>query len=435
MTLRDQRGKAVTLGGLLGKGGEAEVYAVAGRPGLVAKVYHAHAPGNADKLKAMVDHPPANPMRRKGHIAICWPESMLFDASSRCVGFLMPLLDRAKHRELFHLYNPMDRRVQAPNFTWAYLLKTAENIAIVLESIHAKGYVVGDINESNFFVSDQALVTLVDCDSMQVRTPTTVFCCTVAKSEYLAPELQGKDLSAVDRGPEQDNFALAVLLFLLLMEGVHPYSGVWNGPGDPPPMESRIARGDCPYAGSTRVKPMPSSPPFDLLPANLRSLFAQAFGQGSGAPSARPSARHWREALGQVSSLTCSRNKHHVYPKHLASCPWCERTQMLGGFDPFPAPGPIPVQQPLKPRPFAPAPPLAASAPPSAARQSAASRTWFQRRPGSRPRRSRTLGLLTMLLPGVAALASLAAYQGQTYAGRFAYIWATWVVAAFWDLS
>ena len=62
-------------------------------------------------------------------------------------------------------------------------------------------------------------MSLIDCDSMQVRAGGKVFHCTVAKGEYLAPELQGKDLATTDRTPESDNFALAVLLFLMLMEG------------------------------------------------------------------------------------------------------------------------------------------------------------------------------------------------------------------------
>jgi hypothetical protein len=436
MTLLDQRGKSVSLGSLLGKGGEAGVYAVAGKANLVAKIYHVHSAGIADKLKAMVDHPPADATQRKGHISICWPESMLFDSGKHCLGFLMPLLDRSRHRELFHLYNPQDRHVQAPNFTWAYLLKAAENISIVVESIHAKGYVIGDVNESNFFVSDQALVTLVDCDSMQVRTPSAIFRCTVAKPEYLAPELQGKDLSVVDRGPEHDSFALAVLLFLLLMEGIHPYSGIWNGAGDPPAMETRIAAGDSPYAGSPRVKPMPSSPPFDLLPASLRALFVQAFGHGHSHPSARPTAHQWREALQQVQLATCSSNKQHVFPKHLNRCPWCERRALLGGFDPFPALGSRVSQQPLKARPFAPAaaPQPTPAAPPRPAAQSA-----FQagnvmwRSPFSTSHAlawgSRVIGLLLLLLSGASALLGLFAFALLSFRPRFSFDWSLWLLA------
>lgn len=359
MKYQDQRGKTVVLTQELGKGGEATVFAVQGEPRLVAKVYHGHhSAERTDKLKAMVDHPPKEQARQKDHVSICWPERMLFNEQRQCVGFLMPLLDRTTHREMLYFYNPGDRRVQAPNFTWEYLVRAAMNIAIVVETLHNHGYVVGDVNESNFFISDTALVTVVDCDSMQVRTPTRTFHCTVAKGEYLAPEMHGVSLSTQTRGPEQDNFALAVVLFLMLMEGVHPYNGVWKGVGDSPSIEASIKAGDCPYISTVRVKPMPAAPPFDLLPKEVQELFRRAFGPGHSQPSARPSAHEWQQALGAMQFSVCKKNGQHSFSKHLAKCPWCLRAAERG-HDAFPDPrahppsaSPAPKQQPLPQRPF-----------------------------------------------------------------------------------
>lgn len=351
MKLRDQKGIVVTLGARVGGGGEADIFAVDGKPDKVAKIYLAHAVDRIEKLQVMVQHPPADPTQHQGHVSICWPVSLLFNLSNKGVGFLMPRLDWSKHRELFKLYNPRDRVKEAPYFTWTYLLKAAENIAIVLDSVHARGYVIGDVNESNFFVSDQALVTLIDCDSMQVRTPGKVFRCPVAKADYLAPELHGADLTKTDRRKEHDNFALAVLIFLLLMEGVHPYSGVWRLAGDPPDIGRRIASGDFAYAGSSRISPMPSAPPYNLLPATLKALFGRTFADGHKNPAARPTAKEWHRALADLSGNLdlCSVNTQHQYSRHLARCPWCERTRLLGGLDPFPG---VLKQEPLKAQPF-----------------------------------------------------------------------------------
>ncbi|RRA47881.1 helix-hairpin-helix domain-containing protein [Acidipila sp. EB88] len=338
MKYQDQRGKKVVLANELGKGGEASVFAVQGEPKLVAKVYHAHSGKRAEKLKAMVDHPPREHATRKGHISICWPERMLFDEQRQCVGFLMPKLDRTTNREMLQFYNPQDRKTNAPNFTWEYLVRAAMNVSIVMETLHNHGYVVGDVNESNFFISDEALVTIVDCDSMQVRTPECIFHCTVAKPEYLPPEMHGVHLATTRRGPEQDNFALAILLFLLLMEGVHPYSGAWKGAGDPPPLEERIRTGDCAYVIGKRVAPMPAAPPFEMLPVALQALFKRAFGDGHAHPSARPSAYEWRQALASVRLARCKSNPQHSYSEHVPSCPWCARKMLLQGSDAFPNP-------------------------------------------------------------------------------------------------
>src|SRR5712691_4689158 len=90
--------------------------------------------------------------------------------------------------------------------------------------------------------TDTALVTLVDTDSFQVCEPHNgvVYRCPVGKPEFTPPELQGCPFAQVDRAPEHDLFGLAVLLFQLLMEGTHPFAGVYQGHGDPPPYETRI---------------------------------------------------------------------------------------------------------------------------------------------------------------------------------------------------
>jgi len=462
MRLQDQTGRAVVLGGELGRGGEASVFSVPGETRLAAKIFHAHSAERVEKLRAMMAHPPTDPTARLGHVSICWPERMLFNEARLCIGFAMPLLDRSKHKTMLHFYNPLDRQAHAPSFTWDYLMRAAQNISIVVESIHARGYVIGDMNESNFFISDQALVSLIDCDSMQVRVPGKVFHCTVAKGEYLAPELQGRNLATTDRTPESDNFALAVLLFLMLMEGTHPYSGVWKGAGDGPAIDGRIREGACPYVGSPLVLPMPSAPPFDLLPASLRALFARAFGQGQTHPSARPSAREWNEALGAVVLVRCAVNARHSYPQGAARCPWCERKRMLG-FDAFPDPQAMAqtvaqarakAQQPLKARPFpqaraAPAtvPAAATTAPPMASVGGrGGGRFGSQRAPFSRatttglsaalaaglrrgPIGGGRIAFMTSTLPVASAVIGLVLYLWFAGAVQFQFFWALWVFA------
>ena len=63
----------------------------------------------------------------------------------------------------------------------------------------------------------QALVTLVDSDSFQVTVGDKIYRCTVGKTEYTPPELQGTRFADIDRGADHDPFALAILIFQLLM--------------------------------------------------------------------------------------------------------------------------------------------------------------------------------------------------------------------------
>jgi hypothetical protein len=349
MRLTDRNGNSVALGSRLGAGGEAEIFNTTGPSDLVAKIYHQTSAERVAKLQVMISAPPADPTVVQGHRSICWPTSLLFDHQRIAIGFLMPRVNSAGNLPIFKLYNPQDRQDVAPGFTWQYLMRAAVNVASVISAIHSRGYVVGDLNESNILVSDSALVSLVDCDSMQVPQPDTgmLFRCPVGKPEFTPPELQGCDFARVDRLQEHDNFGLGVLIFQLLMEGTHPFSGVWRGSGDPPPIEERIRHGSSPYAGSKSTIPMPGAPPFDILPVGLQTMFQRCFRDGFQTPGARPAPREWQAAMAtaELNVRTCTKNRLHVYSAHLILCPWCDRTNLLGGFDPFPA---GPVQRPLR---------------------------------------------------------------------------------------
>jgi len=324
-------------------GGEGAIYEVPHYPNLVAKVYHAQrrTPERIAKLQIMVAHPPVNPTEHLNHPSIAWPTELLRDtATNQLVGFVMPRVRQML--PLSEVYNPRARRRQLPLFNYRYLVRTARNLCAAVQAVHQAGYVIGDLNESNVLVSDQALVTLVDADSFQVRDPQTgvVYRSLVGKPEYTPPELQGCSFADVDRQPEHDAFALAVLIFRLLMEGFHPFDGVYRGRGEPPELGARIRNGYFPYArGRTGIEPSPLAPPFEMLHPDLQALFVRCFAEGHRNRSVRPRVEDWLEALeGAEDALQqCGQNEQHYYWVHWSGCPWCARQQALGGRDPFPS--------------------------------------------------------------------------------------------------
>ncbi len=342
---RQSNGQLLTFGSqsALGVGGEARIYAVPQDAALVAKVYHQPTDARARKLAAMLANPPDDPMKAQGHTSIAWPSDLLLttDGARRIAGFLMPRVSNM--RPVIDFYHPKTRRQQCPLFNYLYLLRTARNLAAAVRALHARGYVIGDVNESNILVTDTALVTLVDTDSFQVRDPQNgvIYRCPVGKPEFTPPELQGKTFAYVDRAPEHDLFGLAVLIFQLLMEGTHPFAGVFTGRGEPPPYEARISSGHFPYGAGQRVPyhPMPIAPSFDVLHPTLRQLFVRCFEDGHHNPQARPDAQTWLNALNEAENalVTCAANSQHRYGNHLNACPWCERAARLGGRDPFPS--------------------------------------------------------------------------------------------------
>ena len=112
------------------------------------------------------------------------------------------------------------------------MLRVATNLASAAQALHDAGYVIGDFNERNIMVRKNALVTLVDCDSMQVPSSTgKPFLCEVFRPEFTAPELLHVNLSKQMRTPESDRFPLAVHIYQLLMEGPQSFRGGLARPG------------------------------------------------------------------------------------------------------------------------------------------------------------------------------------------------------------
>jgi WD40 repeat protein len=332
----DSSKRRITLSKEVGHGGEAAIYRVQEQAGLLAKIYvppiHPHY---EPKVAWMRDHPPEEPdygdayvaVEIDEHKALAWPIELLYDRKSRFAGYLMPRIRGGV--TLLKAFNPRERAKNLP-FNRKYLHRTARNLAAVVASLHAKGYMVGDLHESNAIVTPQALVTMIDTDSFQVQATVNdeVVCyrCVVGKPEYTAPELQGKRLADVTREPEQDCFALAVLIFQLLMEGNHPFRSRWGRAGEPPPLEVKIARGLFPH-----VKPPPDPvtvppnvPSLDTLHPGLSALMQRCFVDGHKDPQLRPTAVEWRDRLEEAEAALVQCRKGHYYSNLLVKCPQCE---------------------------------------------------------------------------------------------------------------
>jgi DNA-binding helix-hairpin-helix protein with protein kinase domain len=354
--LTNKEATPINLTVSLGRGGEACIYTMPGDANLVAKVYHQPSLEHTRKLEVMLAHPPENPTVTLGHISIAWPVELLRaeDGSGNVIGFLMPRIRGM--RPVIDFYNPRTRRQHCPLFNYQYLVRTARNLAAAFASLHASGYCVGDVNESNILVSDTALVTIVDTDSFQVRDPENqaVYRCPVGKPEFTPPELQNKIFAQCDRTVSHDLFGLAVLIFQLLMEGTHPFSGIYQGAGEPPTYEARIAAGHFTYSQKRKVPyiPTPIAPPWEVLHPSLQNLFLQCFEVGHTNPEQRPSAQTWLLALSEAEEalMNCKVNPQHRYGNHQESCPWCERSTRLGGRDPFPTPEAVEAKEHLKQR-------------------------------------------------------------------------------------
>lgn len=322
------------LGELLGKGGEGGVYAIKNNSDLVIKLYYENnrTVEQEKKLIAMLACAPLDSglMMNPPHVSIAWPRCVLYE-QGYFVGYVMPRIVHSP--DILKVFNPVFRSSYFPDFTWRHLHRTALNFATALNALHHEGIVMGDVNQKNVLVTKDALVTLIDTDSFQVRDNKTSqeFRCNVGVPEYTPPELQKLNLGSIDRIQEHDRFGLGVLLFQLLMEGWHPFNAVpisafaQNSSNEEVHIEL-IRRGIFPYTPNTEYSPPPKAPRFQYLHSELRSLFASCFVEGFYDPSKRPTALQWIDALRKAESelIQCKQNSKHWYPRHEKNCIWCQ---------------------------------------------------------------------------------------------------------------
>jgi len=332
-SFQDLQGNEVALGRFLGRGGEGAVYSVQTRAQLVAKIYM-RTPDNhmGRKLAAMV---------QLGTGALtslaAWPQDLLIDErTGNVVGFLMPRVE--DHRGIHALYGPTNRKTAFPDATWAFLVRTARNVAATFDTVHGHGHVIGDVNEGNVVVSQEATVLLIDCDSFQITHLGRTYPCRVGVPLYTPPELQGQRLEDVVRTPDHDRFGLAVLVFQLLFMGRHPFAGLH--PDRAIPVGMAIREGLFAFgreAARQRWKPPPFSLRLTDVSWSVAQIFEQAFGKEAAAGGPRPTAADWLTALDELEALTviCDKNPRHAHVILNDSCPWC-RIEKEGGPSFFP---------------------------------------------------------------------------------------------------
>lgn len=310
--------KKVTLGKILNRGGaEGRIYEVEEHPQLVAKIFHSLTKSNTyrKKLEAMLVNAPHFPPTVKDgveYVQIAWPVAILEDEKGFCSGYLMPLINMDKAVSLDHLMQKSIRQKLGLSEKYSYRLFAAYNVASMVTSLHKCGHYIVDLKPSNVSVyRDTMIVAMVDCDGFSIQGEHgTRYPADFVSEEYIYPE--GMDLSCAEMGEEQDKFALAVIIFKLLNNGIHPFSGVPRKNTQMLTIQQRIE--DYHYAYGSWLDKYQAPHPYSLhnyFDKKTLDLFDRAFVCGQ----ERPTAREWQEHLWYLlhNLKQCKQNPNHVY--------------------------------------------------------------------------------------------------------------------------
>jgi uncharacterized protein len=309
-------GKHLQLVKRIGRGGEGDVYLLAGGVKKAVKVYKNEKRADREaKVKAMVRLGLAQSFN-----LVAFPEDVVTLRSGEFAGFTMRLVEG--FRELHQLYGPKSRKTHYPKADFRFLVRSAANAARAVAQVHSSPCVIGDLNESGLLVSSDAMVALIDADSFQFEAHGKLYPCLVGKPDFTAPELQGQSLQGVIRTKAHDNFGLGVAVFRLLFMGRHPYAGQVKGRDLS--LNEMIAANLFAYSKrrQTGVTPPSLPPSLDDFPADIAIGFERAFGFE---PDKRPSALEWVNLLEGLENklICCGANTKHFYPSTAKRCPWC----------------------------------------------------------------------------------------------------------------
>ncbi|MGC5224211.1 protein kinase domain-containing protein [Micromonospora sp. DT81.3] len=311
-----------------GRGGEGTVYEVTTPAGerLAYKRYHPDVLSQRGvdlerKLRAMLTNPPHVPSGGMDHAALLWPIAIVM-LESNFYGFCMPLLSDT-NLKLVSIVDARGRQRSArEDWTWAARLVICHNLCIALSALHSVGAAYGDLNEENAVVNRDGLVTLLDLDSISLQTTDGTYYpgSGATRDDWRPPEYSESSVFTQDG----DSWALAVQIYMLLMESTRPYSA--SGVGYPP--VEAVRRGTFPVLDPSLLPPR-SSPPLDLLPPSLRALFKRTFGAGKDRPELRPRASEYATAITAILGTlrSCPDVPSHVWAPPRTVCPWCERNR------------------------------------------------------------------------------------------------------------
>ena len=342
MTLTGLTGTTYVLDPVpIGSGGEGDIYRVQGGDARVAKLYKPGAITQelVDKLMVMIHYPPNASVLSQ----VAWPLDLVGTEPGTSCGFIMPEL--SINSELGEIY----KYPATLHISMHQKINIAQNICVVISEVHKAGYVFGDFNPRNIGLDmNTGLVSFLDTDTYHVedKEKGTVYRCNVCASGYAAPELLEKCSGYVAEVPaasksayaetplptftkETDNFALAIHIFKLLMNGYTPYGGI---------IESASVSQSSPGVGDAAVrrnsycfKPgfkhqSAAILPLEALPEEIADLFTRAFIEGRADPRRRPDAVEWHGALCRLekSLVTCPRSPLHQYDSKNSNCPLCE---------------------------------------------------------------------------------------------------------------
>lgn len=286
----DRNNKEAILKEEIGRGGEGAIYTIKDYPSAVAKIYYEDKRDSdrEEKLKILVKNFFSTKIPSNFKKEITFPITRLY-SENKFVGYIM----RKVGGKPLKVVIAGDKRLKAfyPNANRIDLIKLSIDFLKKVDYLHSLNILIGDINLNNILINKEDLTKcfLVDIDASQVDNLP----CPVGTDEFTPPNLQGKNFKNILRKKDDEYFSIAIMLFMILMLGKHPYS---RQDGSSP--AENIKNHKFPYPVFGYIELHKNAPKgyykniWTHFPTKLRNLFYETF-----ANDKRFSPKEWIRVL------------------------------------------------------------------------------------------------------------------------------------------
>lgn len=295
-------------------GGEGEIYPInSSRYGeCFLKIYlkSEKALSNKRKIEFLFTH--KAPFEHE-NIKYCWPIGIASKEDGTFCGFMMECaIKDSQCLTILSNYNIGDD-LSSIGGDWNRLynlgtksglrnrLRLLSNLARAISGLHkTDNYCLVDLKPENIFITSDAKISIIDIDSMQVKTPNLFYKAAAFTPNYFPAEAYTSWKNEIPQKKDCDIFAFACCAYMILT-GTHPYTNViLQEPyqiDDCNLISSRIKEGL--YLRGAKSKYIKRVNPiydlhyrFDLLPKCVQNLFNETFNNIK-----RPSIEDWRIGL------------------------------------------------------------------------------------------------------------------------------------------
>ena len=262
--------------------------------GIQAKIYQASwltISYFEDKIKKMLE-------KNISYEGICWPIDLLYNEESEFIGVLLPAAEGYQLKQQLMSQQGLEKNF--PNWDRYYLTHLTKVILDKIVYLQDRNILFGLVNPSAIFIKDENHVYFAEMDTYQIEGYPVLSYERVMQ----APELQDADEKMRLYSKQQDNYEIALLVFMLLMPGKFPYNKGHNKNISDSIKNMNFAfrygkqgeeHGAREYFGLWRFA-------WSHLGNDLKQAFYNTFqyGQIFSTPENRKDARFWRKKVNEL---------------------------------------------------------------------------------------------------------------------------------------